>query len=123
MMVETFLRRLVVIRNHRKHSIDTCPIASLEFLDDGHSIVAAATEYYWHSASDHFCYDHSYFLSFFKCERWCFCSSTKHSEEIGSRSYLKLYKTFECLVIYRKIRLKWCYQGYAHSFYFLHKIP
>ena len=100
MLVETFLRGLVVIGADTEDAIDTTEIACLQFLDDSCRIIAAAA----HENGDatlnvvnHHVLD---FLFLLTCQSRSFARGSEDAEEVGSVFQLPVHESHQSFIIY-----------------------
>ena len=110
-LVESFLRRLVVVWAYAQYAVDAAPVSVAYLFDHGHGVVAAASHEDWQLAVDQ---THNGFLDadlLFCAQTGCFACRGKDAEEVGTTLNLELYYLFECFPVNRAVAFEWSNEG------------
>ena len=112
-LIQTFLRGLVVVWTDTEDAVDTHPVGALDLLHNGTRIVAATIFKYWHApvvhTDDYICYPVLLFLR----QAWSLTRRRKDAQEVGTILYLVLDKTLQGFVVYLAVTSHWGDKGYA----------
>ena len=84
MLIESLLRRFVVVWAHTQHTVDTTEVTCLELLNDSGGVIAATSHKDGHAALDSGYYEFLDFLLLVLCEAWCLTCCGKDAEEVGT---------------------------------------
>ena len=109
-LVETFLRRLIVVGANAQHTVDALEVARLQLLDDGCGIVATTAHQDGDATANEI--DDKLLDFLFLLGRQCgsLARSGENTEKVGSIVELILHQTNQRLIVYRSVFLKRGYQ-------------
>ena len=102
-LIETFLRRFVVVRTDTEDAIDATPVGVLDFFNDSSSIITATIFQYLDATLVHVFHQFCDFIFLFLCKTWSLTSCGKDAKEVCTIVNLKLYQSLERLIINRAI--------------------
>ena len=118
MLINTFLRRFIIIGNNRQNGIYSGKIVVLKRIHNGTRIISTNTEQdrypTIYAFDDHFLD----FLFFFFRQCRSFCCGAQHTQKISIVLKLIVHQTYQCIVINAFILFKRSNQRYPHSFQF-----
>ena len=112
-LIESFLRRLVVIRTNAQDTINTTPVSRLDFFHHGCSIVATAIFQYLNSSMVHLFHQLGNLIFLILGETRSLTCSCKDTEEVCTIVYLKLNQFLQRLIVNCSVGLEWGNQGYT----------
>ena len=116
MLIESLLRRFVVVGTHAQHSVDATEVACLEFLDNGCGVVATTSHEDRHSPIDCRYHEVLDLLFLILGEAWSLTRCGEYAEEVGSVVKLILHQAHQRLVVNRPVLTEGGDEGYAQSF-------
>ena len=102
-LIETFLRRFVVVRTDTEDTIDATPVGVLDFFNDSSSIITTTIFQYLDATLVHVFHQFCDFIFLFLCKTWSLTSCGKDAKEVCTIVNLKLYQSLERLIINRAI--------------------
>ena len=116
MLVNTFLRRFIVVRNSHQYGIYSREVFVFQGVEYGLRTVAADTQQDGYTTVDAF-YHHLLDLSFFFfCQCRSFCSGSQYTKKIHPVLYLIFNESQQCIIIHATVTLEGSNQRHPHSF-------
>ena len=116
MLVETFLRRLVVVRANAQHAVDALPVGLLQLFDHSSGVVASTAHEDGHTASHllhHKLLDEVLLLG---RQTRGLTGGSEYTEEVGAIIELIVQKPVKSVEIYRAISVERGNEGNAQTF-------
>ena len=116
MLIESFLRRLIVIGAHAEDAVNAAEVSCLQFVDDSSGIIAATTHQNGHASTHQVNNQVFDFLFLLLSQRRRLACGSENAEEVGPVVQLILNKTDERLIVDRTVFHERCYQRNTEPF-------
>ena len=113
MLIEAFLRWLVIVWTYGEQTIYSAHVVGLAHLNDGSGVIAATSHEQRHTAS-HLLDDKLLNLVVLVSrETWSLASGSEDAKEVGTVSQLIVDDRGECVIIHTAVLTERCHKGYS----------